>query len=363
MHTVSDSGRRAAIAEIARGLAAHETGLSDALAAIRYAISADRVSIAAIRETSAGSVFEIVLASGEALLQPGTRFPLHASTHHTRAADGAAFVSQNFDRQRGFSRAVDRVVRAHGFRSGAALPLTHHTGSVGVLNFHFNAEGARVERAVAMVMPITGALAVALAVPRTTKMRVLVCHDDPLLGRGIARLLEEQASVEPVVARTVDAALSLAVESDVIVCDHSFGARPLESFADALRAARILLPIVVIAHRTSPAALAAAASVGASAFLSHGDLELSLAPTVTAIIVDRTWADRAVEIRCVSPLTPREIEVVAALDRGLRLAQIATELGVSNATIKAHARNLFRKLGATSRAEATYAARRRGLIP
>jgi two-component system, NarL family, nitrate/nitrite response regulator NarL len=63
-----------------------------------------------------------------------------------------------------------------------------------------------------------------------------------------------------------------------------------------------------------------------------------------------------------TPLTARERELVAALDEGLRFKQVARRLGISEATAKTHGRNLFRKLGATSRAEAVRAARDRGLL-
>ena len=51
-----------------------------------------------------------------------------------------------------------------------------------------------------------------------------------------------------------------------------------------------------------------------------------------------------------------------SLEEGLRFKQIARRLGISEATAKTHARNLFRKLDATSRAEAVHAARERGLF-
>jgi DNA-binding NarL/FixJ family response regulator len=51
-------------------------------------------------------------------------------------------------------------------------------------------------------------------------------------------------------------------------------------------------------------------------------------------------------------LTTRERQVLALLASGLRDRQIATQLGLSENTIKTHTRNLLAKLGAHSRAHA-----------
>jgi DNA-binding CsgD family transcriptional regulator len=67
-------------------------------------------------------------------------------------------------------------------------------------------------------------------------------------------------------------------------------------------------------------------------------------------------------IDAVVRLTPREDELLESLDEGLRFKQIARRLGISEATAKTHGRNLFRKLDATSRAEAVHSARVRGLL-
>lgn len=47
-------------------------------------------------------------------------------------------------------------------------------------------------------------------------------------------------------------------------------------------------------------------------------------------------------------LTPRELEVLAAVDRGLINKQIASQLGIALITVKMHRSNAFKKLGATS---------------
>lgn len=64
----------------------------------------------------------------------------------------------------------------------------------------------------------------------------------------------------------------------------------------------------------------------------------------------------------VAPLSPRERELLELLEEGLRFKQVAVALGISEATAKTHGRNLFRKLGASSRAEAVHLARESGLL-
>jgi DNA-binding CsgD family transcriptional regulator len=80
---------------------------------------------------------------------------------------------------------------------------------------------------------------------------------------------------------------------------------------------------------------------------------------IEAAVRARRSAERA---RSVEVLTAREQELLECLEEGLRFKQVAQRLGISQATAKTHARNLFRKLDATSRGEAVHAARVRGLL-
>lgn len=63
-----------------------------------------------------------------------------------------------------------------------------------------------------------------------------------------------------------------------------------------------------------------------------------------------------------SALTPREIEVLGELSRGLSREQIASAQYISVNTLKGHLRSIYRKLGVNSRARAVLEAERRGLI-
>jgi two-component system, NarL family, nitrate/nitrite response regulator NarL len=61
-------------------------------------------------------------------------------------------------------------------------------------------------------------------------------------------------------------------------------------------------------------------------------------------------------------LTPREIDVLAAIGNGSSNKAVARRLGISEHTVKFHVESLFRKLGAASRADAVHKGLRRRLI-
>jgi two-component system, NarL family, response regulator DegU len=64
----------------------------------------------------------------------------------------------------------------------------------------------------------------------------------------------------------------------------------------------------------------------------------------------------------ISPLTPREMEILKYIGQGFLNKQIAAELGISEQTIKNHVTSILRKLNANARTEAVVLALRQGLI-
>ncbi|HSA82251.1 MAG TPA: response regulator transcription factor [Geminicoccaceae bacterium] len=61
-------------------------------------------------------------------------------------------------------------------------------------------------------------------------------------------------------------------------------------------------------------------------------------------------------------LTPRELEVVSLIARGLRNKEIARELAISEGTVKIHLHNIYDKTGVDSRVALTLWAQEKGLI-
>ena len=62
-------------------------------------------------------------------------------------------------------------------------------------------------------------------------------------------------------------------------------------------------------------------------------------------------------------LTPREVEVLTLISRGITIAGVAETLGLSRHTVGGYVKELYRKLDVSTRAEATLEAARRGLVP
>lgn len=88
----------------------------------------------------------------------------------------------------------------------------------------------------------------------------------------------------------------------------------------------------------------------------------ALSPSIARRIMEHFRLTGPVEGEA-SNLTAREREVLALISRGLRNTDVAEALGLSESTIASHLKSIYRKLGISSRAEASWHATRMGLAP
>jgi DNA-binding NarL/FixJ family response regulator len=354
----------ARIAEAGRGLSSDELSIDGALDVVLGATGADRVSLSAIDERAA--TFELLAARGGWLLAPGTRFPTSVSTHFQLAAENGTFVGDRLERDPRFDRPVDQLVLAHGFGAGVCLPVRHERGAPGALAIHFRRAGSQARTAVPLVEPLLGALSLALArVRRTRPLEILVCHSDGLVARGLAHLLGERPGTSVRIAGSTAHALEVAAVAppDVIVTDNTLEGVRIDRWCGPLLSILGDRPaLVVVASHDTPDNRACAIAAGAHAYVVRESVGETLLAAVDAVSDGGSRLPRVAARTPAPALTARELEVLQQLDLGLRLREIAVALDISHATVKAHLRNLFRKLGAASRAEATHAARLQGLL-
>jgi DNA-binding NarL/FixJ family response regulator len=200
----------------------------------------------------------------------------------------------------------------------------------------------------------------------TAELRVLIVSSNPLARGGLGAMLEGMPRVKAVgLAGTAEAA-SLAGQllPDVVLLDVGDGElEDLDAIA-RLAAAQPGLPIVALA--ADQGALAQALGFGASALLPAAVDSETLAAALLASARGLVSIPRQ-EIATLLPheeriepalnaptesLTPRELEVLQLMARGLTNRQIARRLEISEHTVKFHAGAVLGKMNARSRAEA-----------
>jgi DNA-binding NarL/FixJ family response regulator len=90
-----------------------------------------------------------------------------------------------------------------------------------------------------------------------------------------------------------------------------------------------------------------------------------LAPTVTRRLIEHFVSSRAMSAQPpdgMDELTPREVDVFKLIARGLSNLEIATELVVSEATVKTHVARILLKLGLRDRVQVVVAAYESGIV-
>lgn len=203
---------------------------------------------------------------------------------------------------------------------------------------------------------------------------VVVADDHPLMLDAVAGLFAGAGYV--VVARCTDGAKArtaiLEQRPDLAVLDvhmpHLTGLQLLHEARAGAWATRIIL--LTASLEIEPIVEAVRLKVdGLILKGAGGDVMLRAAE---AVVGGAQWIDReAMEqvIRLVAEpgrsetpaLTPREIDVVRHVARGLRNKEIARDLGISEGTVKMHLHNLYEKLSVASRTELALMARERNL--
>ncbi|MXR68503.1 response regulator [Shewanella sp. JBTF-M18] len=127
------------------------------------------------------------------------------------------------------------------------------------------------------------------------------------------------------------------------------------------------LPVVVISAHEDAMTISRAVHYGSAGFIPKSASMETLSEALTAVLYGDIWLPDNIELQEINEdatdqmaakladLTPQQYKVLQMFAEGLLNKQIAYDLGVSEATIKAHATAIFRKLGVRNRTQAVIA--------
>jgi DNA-binding NarL/FixJ family response regulator len=204
---------------------------------------------------------------------------------------------------------------------------------------------------------------------------VIVADDHPLFRTAIKEALEaEQGGTKFLEASSFESLQELVdqqQEVDLVLLDlHMPG---VSGFAGLVYLCKRYpsVPVVIISANEDPVVIRRALEHGAAGFIPKSSSIDTITQAISAILMGEIWAPAAREdpgavgnaselelAERMAQLTPQQFKVLMMMSQGLLNKQIAYELGVSEATIKAHVTAIMNKLGVTNRTQAVLAANR-----
>ena len=200
----------------------------------------------------------------------------------------------------------------------------------------------------------------------------IVADDHPLFREALIHAIGNCVSGARIVeADSLDTLQQVVEENsqaDLLFLDLSMPGVSGFSALAWLRSNHPLLPTVIVSALDDPAVIRRAIQHGASGFIPKSSPIATLEAGIRAVLDGEVWLPVGIDVRddhleseeariaaALSSLTPHQFRVLMMLGEGLLNKQIAYQLGVSEATIKAHVTAILRKMDVNNRTQAVLA--------
>jgi DNA-binding NarL/FixJ family response regulator len=204
--------------------------------------------------------------------------------------------------------------------------------------------------------------------------RIVIADDHPLFRGALRQALcdiypdvriEEAGSLDDVIA-----ILENGDEPDLILLDLKMPGVQGFSGLMYLRAQYPGVPAMVVSANEDAPVIRRSLDFGASGFVPKSSTAEQIRAALAAVLEGEIWVPAGIDLTedddgedtqmaaRLATLTPQQVRVLMMLSQGLLNKQIAYELGVSEATVKAHVSAILQKMGVESRTQAVIAAGR-----
>ena len=206
----------------------------------------------------------------------------------------------------------------------------------------------------------------------------IVADDHPLfrdaLIHAIGACVDDAIIVEADSLDSLQAAVDSHPETDLLFLDLNMPGVSGFSALAYIRSNHQSLPTVIVAAMDDPVIIRRAIQHGASGFIPKSSPITTLESGIRAVLDGEVWLPDGVNLQdsglenneaqiaeALGSLTPHQFRVLMMLGEGLLNKQIAYQLGVSEATIKAHVTAILKKLHVTNRTQAVLSVQRLGI--
>ena len=209
-------------------------------------------------------------------------------------------------------------------------------------------------------------------------IKILIADDHLIIRQGLRLILETETDFELIgEASDGNEALTLCkkLKPDVVLMDLRMPNMDGLTAIEKLRVEQPEIAVVILTTFNEDELMLRGLQAGARGYLLKDTDRSTLFDTIRAAARGETLLKPEIMARVLSQksviqvesneptnLTDRELEVLKAVARGERSKEVASHLGISERTVKAHLASIYNKLGVDSRAAAIAVAAQRGML-
>ncbi len=213
-------------------------------------------------------------------------------------------------------------------------------------------------------------------------IRILIADDHPVVRLGVRNLLDGDAFTVVGEADDGQRAVELArqLRPDILLLDLAMPRLPGLEVLRELARAQHAVHVILLTAKIEKTQLLEALQLGARGILLKDSAPQDLLKAIHAVAAGQYWMGQSAVASLVEAinllneqaaptqrktygLTPRELQVVAAIVEGCTNKDIAEKFSISEDTVKRHLTNIFDKLGTSNRLELALFAINHGLSP
>ncbi len=199
--------------------------------------------------------------------------------------------------------------------------------------------------------------------------KIIIADDHPLFRQALLQILTAKLpNVIWIEAQTIEQlndSLQQHQDADLLLLDLNIpGAHGFNTLIK-VRSQRSQIPVVVISAHEDEDTVVKAMEFGASGFVPKSTPVELIFKAIRAVLKGETWIPEHINLKRgasnsdigerIRSLTPQQHKILLMFADGLLNKQIAHQLSLSEATVKAHATAIFRKLNVLNRTQAVIA--------
>ena len=210
---------------------------------------------------------------------------------------------------------------------------------------------------------------------QTALSTFIVADDHPLfreaLIHAIGDCVDDANIIEADSLDSLQAVVEANPDADLLFLDLNMPGVSGFSALAYIRNNHESLPTVIVSAMDDPAVIRRSIQHGASGFIPKSSPIAVIEEGIRRVLDGEVWLPEGVDLQddrlgsdeasiaaALSSLTPHQFRVLMMLGEGLLNKQIAYQLGVSEATIKAHVTAILRKMNVNNRTQAVLAVQR-----